>query len=206
MINILVYFGLLKEEKNDDDDDKDFGLFRIPNSYLFLGLGPPRERGWRYGQRLLHQAHAAFRSSLRQFAAESRGLYQTREELDAFLREFIMMELSLPNDGLGCRAIVDFTRTSLPQLSGKQARDAFAMGYCLSVWETGCHIYLGSTNNSPLEYNGCAWQKPEDVGGLYYEKLRQEHPLVIYWDVPESSLGRIIHPDYESIAKKNTAP
>ena len=101
----------------------------------------------------------------------------------------------------GCTAIMDFTRTSLPQLSGKAARDAFAMAHYLGHWEeshrknpSSYSPYLGFKGHG-LVYDGKTWSKPADVAEQYYERLREDHPLVIFW---RNKIGYcIIHPEHD---------
>ncbi|MBI2639362.1 MAG: hypothetical protein HYW90_00505 [Candidatus Sungbacteria bacterium] len=179
--------------------DKNLGLFQIPNSYLLSWWVKPKNvepnEGWKYDRYLLAQADAALQASLRDGVAKLHRSFKNREDLDDFLRG-IILKISLAGfNPDACSAIIDFTRTSLPQLSGKQMRDAFAMGSYVSHWEENYGVYFGFSNN-PLVYNGHEWRKPEDLGGMYYERMRAEHPLVIYWKIPQSHLGLVIHPDF----------
>jgi hypothetical protein len=184
----------------------DLGLFRVPNIHLFKDMmtmeAANKEPRWRY---FLHGAYHGFQDSLRDGTAKLGRAYAKREDLDIFLKEFIakmpLLPLQCPSSER-CSAILDFTRTSLPQLSGKQMRDAFAMGFYLSHLEEVCdRLFLRchdfDLNHKPMSYGGREWRKPEDCGELFYEELRRQHPVVIYWNITGSISGTIIHPDYQ---------
>jgi hypothetical protein len=191
----------LQEKRGTDEEKLWYGITHLGNGFglfkfQFPYVDAPSFSGtWRNAKSFLEHIVCDFEYMLRSGQAELQGMYPTRGNIDTFIKEFIS-NLALSNYGPDlCRAIIDFSRTSLPQLSGQGARDAFAMGSYLSHWENNYGVYLGY-HDELLVYNGQQWRKPKDLGDIYYEILRRKHPLVIYWNVPNSGLGMKIHPDY----------
>ncbi|MDO8520717.1 MAG: hypothetical protein Q7S52_01250 [bacterium] len=182
------------------------GITRIENEYGFFKIPVchARDEGWLDAlDSVAEGAASMFKDRIFDGDAVLSGPHHSREELDAELTDHIKVQCAIGvTIWAVCRAIVDFTRTSLPQLSGKAVRDAYAMAYYHGQWEERVrhrqepppNPFLGFGNHG-LVFGGRPWLEPKDFGGEYYEKLRREHPLVIFWR--DKNGNCVVHPDYD---------
>ncbi len=177
------------------------GLFEIP-----IRLGTDDEKFISDIDQVARFSSLRLHFALRSGTAITRGIHP-RYELDRQFRHVVATQLATPStigSQFDCRAIIDFTRTCLPQISGKAARDAFAMGYRLAYLEQArvqasehpidsLHpIFLGFKNHI-LTALGKPWIVPSDCGGDYYAEIRDCYPLLFFWKNKATS---IVHPDY----------
>lgn len=125
----------------------------------------------------------------------SRGVF-TRPFLDVVLKGLVYQMIDF-RPTIPCYAIVDYTRTCLPRLSGKAARDAFSCGQYFGILKTdplwGCNSsHFGDGHE--LLFCGIS-PMVKDFGTEYYARLRREHPLLICWKHDDGR--KIVHPGYK---------